>query len=93
MSDTLFCSLVTPKACLLSEPVWQVTVPGAAGRFSIRRDHAPIVASINDGVLEIAVGEHDRRHYSVKEGIVCCRNNRCTILCPAAETINVAPDD
>ena len=92
MSGELFCRLVTPQACLISEQVWQVTVQGSEGLFSIRRDHAPIVASMNSGVLEIAVTEIDRRRFNVKEGIVCCRNNRCTIICPAADTVIVSPD-
>ena len=87
MSTSLFCKLVTPESCLIAEAVWQVTVPGSGGRFSIRRDHAPVIASLHAGELEIAVSEKDRRIFKVDEGIVYCGNNRCTILCPSAAQV------
>ena len=93
MSGDLFCSLVTPQKCIHSSPVWQVTLQGASGRFSIRRDHAPIVASIASGELEIAVTENDRKRFQVGEGIVCCKNNRCSIICPSAVRAPAMPAD
>jgi F-type H+-transporting ATPase subunit epsilon len=84
MTGELLCSLVTPQASLFSGPVWQVTAGGTEGKFSIRKGHTPIVASLAAGSIEIAVSEKDRRRFSVTGGILQHRDNICTIVCPSA---------
>ena len=82
MSGELHCVLVTPDGSRYAGTVWQVTVPGTAGRFSMRKDHAPVVAALVAGNVEIAVTEQERRQFGVSGGVLRCRENRCTILCP-----------
>ena len=82
MSDDLHCTLVTPEGSPYTGKVWQITIPGTAGRFSMRKHHAPLVASIVTGDIEIAITEQERRQFGVNGGVLRCRENRCTILCP-----------
>ena len=84
MTDNLSCSLLTPQGTLFSGTVWQVTAPGESGRFSIRKDHAPIIASLAAGTLEIAVSATDRRIFSLESGILRHCGNTCTVICPGA---------
>lgn len=88
MSGDFHCSLVTPDGSPYTGKVWQVTVPGTAGRFSMRKDHAPVVASLVAGRIEIAVTEKDRRRFAVNGGVLRVRENRCTILCPEVTVHN-----
>jgi F-type H+-transporting ATPase subunit epsilon len=45
--------LVSPDKVLVSEPVWQVTIPGEEGYFGVRSGHASLIAAVKAGVVEI----------------------------------------
>ena len=80
----LHCLFVTPHGTVHDEPVWQITVPGAEGRFSIRAGHAPVLTTITGGLLEIARTEKERFSYSVTAAVVEMNDNRCRITADEA---------
>ena len=45
-------TLVTPSGIAISRDVDRVSLPGAAGRFTVLRGHAPIVSALTDGEVE-----------------------------------------
>ncbi|HEU0042951.1 ATP synthase F1 subunit epsilon [Sphingomonas sp.] len=49
----LHFELVTPEKLLRSEDVHMVTVPGTEGDFGVLEGHAPFMATIRDGELQI----------------------------------------
>jgi F0F1-type ATP synthase epsilon subunit len=81
------CLLATPATCLIDTDIWQVTVPGIAGRFSIRTGHAPIVASLINGIVEVALSEENRKRFLITSGILEHKNNQCSIICDHAESV------
>ena len=53
MAEKVQFELVSPERLLVSEEVEMVVVPGTEGDFGVLVDHAPVMASVRPGVLEI----------------------------------------
>jgi F-type H+-transporting ATPase subunit epsilon len=55
-----------------------VTIPGMKGSFTILKNHAPLISSINKGVIKYKVSDTEEK-LSVNSGFVEVRNNVITI--------------
>lgn len=53
MND-LYLEIVSPVAILFEGPVGMVDIPGTMGRFTILRDHAPIVSTLAAGRVRVS---------------------------------------
>jgi F-type H+-transporting ATPase subunit epsilon len=49
----LHFELVTPARLVRSEDVYMVTVPGTEGEFGVLEGHAPVMAMIRDGAVQV----------------------------------------
>ena len=49
----LHFELVTPDKLVRSQDVHSVVVPGSEGEFTVLEGHAPIMSTIQDGVLQV----------------------------------------
>ena len=47
----LTLKIISPEREVLSEKVDLVELPGSQGRFEVLRDHAPLVSSLDEGVI------------------------------------------
>ncbi len=76
----LYLEVITPEKILFDGPVGMVDVPGAAGRFTVLRDHGPIISTLIAGVIRIIGKDGVERRYRCREGVVECFDNHMTIL-------------
>lgn len=51
--------IITPEQIIFSGEVSLVTVPGKKGRFTILEHHAPIISSLEKGVITYRVDGND----------------------------------
>ena len=51
--------IITPEQIIFSGEVSLVTVPGTKGRFTILEQHAPIISSLEKGVITYRVDGND----------------------------------
>src|SRR3954468_14070683 len=49
----LHFELVTPEKLVRSEEVYMVVVPGTEGEFGVLEGHAPVMATIRDGAVQV----------------------------------------
>jgi F-type H+-transporting ATPase subunit epsilon len=62
MADTFIFELVSPEKLLISEPVESVVVPGSEGDFQVLANHAPVLATLRPGLLDVVLpGGKERR--------------------------------
>jgi F-type H+-transporting ATPase subunit epsilon len=80
VTDALHLELVTPDACILSEGVEMVVIPGDLGDFGVMAHHAPVVSTIRPGMLEVQFTEAKRQRYFIGGGYANVVNNQCTVL-------------
>ncbi|MEC7123184.1 MAG: F0F1 ATP synthase subunit epsilon, partial [Pseudomonadota bacterium] len=53
MAKTTAFELVSPERLLVSKDVEMVVVPGAEGYFGVLPRHAPMISTLNAGVIDI----------------------------------------
>lgn len=90
MAGTFKFELVTPERMLIPErsedqkrqavaEAEQVIVPGLDGQFTVMAGHAPVIAALKPGVLEIKLTTGQRRVF-VRGGFAEVEPDRLTIL-------------
>jgi F-type H+-transporting ATPase subunit epsilon len=77
--------IVTAERVVLSEEdVDRLIVPGIEGELGVLPLHAPLLTSIQPGVLRVVKGEEETT-MAITGGFIEVRENRITILADAAE--------
>ncbi|HPW86376.1 MAG TPA: ATP synthase F1 subunit epsilon [Chitinophagales bacterium] len=72
-------NILTPEVNLFSGEVDSVQLPGTNGRFEILNNHAPLIASIQEGVVRIRIG-NNKQEFKLKSGIVEVLKNKVSVL-------------
>lgn len=70
--------IVTPEQLVFSGEVSLVTVPGTSGRFTILKNHAPIISSLTKGIITYRVKDVDS-HLTIEDGFVEVSKNVISI--------------
>ncbi len=70
--------IITPEKIAFSGRVTSVTVPGTKGRFTILENHAPIISSLEGGVITYRTGDEEF-HLESAGGFIEVNNNRISI--------------
>lgn len=76
--------LVSPERLVVSMPVDMVVVPGGEGDFGVLPGHAPLIASVRPGVIEIYDGREVSDRIFVAGGFAEVTRERCTVLAESA---------
>lgn len=71
--------ILTPDRQIFSGETTSVTVPGSAGMFQIKKDHAAIISSLANGQVKIVTTEGDKV-FDVEGGVVEVLKNKIIIL-------------
>lgn len=71
--------ILTPEAKLYSGEAKSINLPGIAGRFELLENHAPIIAALQKGTIEIATAE-GKKTIEIEDGFVECIKNEVSIL-------------
>ena len=70
--------IISPQREVLSAEVSLVELPGAQGRFEVLQDHAPLISSLDSGVIRY-VADGKSETVECPEGFVEVRNNVVTV--------------
>ncbi len=89
----LFLEVVTPEEILFEGPVGMVEVPGSTGRFTVLRDHAPIIATLVEGRIRVIGKDGIERFFKCRKGVVECKDNHMTVLMDHPPKAVITPDD
>ena len=76
-------SVLSPDRVLYTGDAHSVTAPGTIGSFSILESHAPLVTTLEPGLIKINSAEGEK-HFVVQDGFLEVRNNKVTALLEAA---------
>jgi len=83
---TINCEIVSQDRLVYSGEVDMVVIPGAAGEMGILPHHAPVLTSLNYGVITVKVSGKEE-HFTVAGGIAEVLPTQVTILADAAENV------
>lgn len=88
-ATTFNFELVSPEKILVSEPAWQVIVPGEEGYFGVRSGHMSLIAAIKPGVVEVFAKEGAApQKIFIAGGFADVTATNCTILAEQAVNVN-----
>lgn len=80
--------LVSPEKKLFSAPVAMVTLPGSEGDFGVLPGHAPFIATMRVGLINVyEKGADVTQRILVSGGVVEVNPEQCTVL--AEEAVNL----
>ncbi|MBB4197053.1 F0F1 ATP synthase subunit epsilon [Rhodoblastus sphagnicola] len=84
---TFHFELVSPEKLLYSGEVEAVVVPGAEGLFTVMKDHAPVMAVLKAGVVEIDETAGKKAKLFVRGGFADVAGGGLTILAEMAKPL------
>ena len=80
--------VITPSKAAYKGKVISVTVPGALGNFQILSNHAPIMSSLEIGIIKIVDENNKEMIFATSGGTVEVVDNKITILAETFESKN-----
>jgi len=73
-------NIISPERILFSGNVISVTLPGEVGSFTILDNHAPIISSLQKGILSYkCYAEDDEIELSIEGGFVEGKENKVNV--------------
>jgi F-type H+-transporting ATPase subunit epsilon len=76
--------LVSPERLIYSGEVEQVVVPGSEGEFAVLSGHAPMMATLRPGVIDVMEGRDRQTRLFVRGGFADVTPTGLTILAEQA---------
>jgi len=80
MAEPFAFELVSPERLILSEQAMQVVVPGSEGYFTVLARHAPVMATMKPGVVEVVLESGDEKRILVRGGFADVSPDGLTLL-------------
>jgi len=71
--------ILTPEGKVFSGKVDSVILPGSLGQFQILKNHAPLIASLKEGVVKIKE-QKTETSFNIKKGVCEVISNHVSIL-------------
>jgi F-type H+-transporting ATPase subunit epsilon len=81
----MLLEIIAPDQNLYSGEVDLVQVPGSKGSFQILRNHAPIISTLDQGIIKIVDQKGGVRFFEVDGGVIEAKNNKIIVLAETAK--------
>ena len=88
MADTTAFELVTPARVMIARDAGMVVAPGVEGLFGVLPRHAPLISTLQRGVVEVYDNGQITDRIMVDGGIADVTPDSVTILTERAEDLN-----
>lgn len=72
--------IIKPEESVYIGEATSVVMPGLDGSFGVLDHHAPMIASLKKGAIELTTSEGEEKTFEVNGGTVEMLNNTLTVL-------------
>lgn len=72
--------IITPDKKLFEGDVKSAIFPGSEGSFGVLDDHAPMIATMKTGKVELILDNNSKQEFNVKGGVVEVLRNKVIVL-------------
>jgi F-type H+-transporting ATPase subunit epsilon len=79
--------IITPEKIIYKDSVDSITVPGTKGMFQVLKDHAPLMSTIEIGVITLKKND-ENTYLTTAGGTIEVLNNNVLILADSVEVID-----
>lgn len=76
----MFLEIITPDKSVFQGEVQLVQLPGSKGSFSILKNHAPIISTLEKGTLRIVTQSGEEKFFEVDGGVIENKSNKIIVL-------------
>jgi F-type H+-transporting ATPase subunit epsilon len=76
----MYLEILTPNKTVFSGRVKSVTLPGTKSPFTILKQHAPLISTLDNGELGLETDTGGYLLFTIDQGIVEVRENRIVVL-------------
>ncbi len=81
----MLLEIISPDKSLYSGEILSIRVPGSKGSFEILKNHAPIISTLDKGMIDILEKNGDRNTFKVDGGVIEAKNNKIIVLAESAK--------
>ena len=72
--------IVTPSENIFSGEIKLIQLPGSNGSFELLENHAPIVSTLNKGIIRIITKDGRDKTFEIGGGVLEAAENKVTAL-------------
>lgn len=72
--------IITPDKKLFEGQVKSAVFPGSEGSFGLLNNHAPMIATLKKGTIELVEENNSKQNFKVNGGVVEVFNNNVVVL-------------
>lgn len=81
----MLLEIISPDKNLYSGEILSIRVPGSKGSFEILKNHAPIISTLESGMINILEENGNRTTFEVDGGVIEAKNNKIIVLAESAK--------
>lgn len=83
----LTLEIITPYKAVYLGTVKSVTLPGTLGSFQVLVNHAPLISTLEIGLITVQLTNNDKLYFSTSGGTCEVLNNKVMVLADSAELV------
>ncbi|MDI9340480.1 MAG: ATP synthase F1 subunit epsilon [Sediminibacterium sp.] len=72
--------IITPDKKLFEGQVKSAVFPGSEGSFGVMNNHAPMIATLTAGKVELIEENNTKQDFTIKGGVVEINQNKVIVL-------------
>ena len=72
--------IITAESQLFSGEVSSVKLPGMDGEFEILDNHAPVISTLDKGIIRVIDNNNKTENFEVNGGVIEMQNNKIIVL-------------
>ena len=72
--------IITAERQLYSGEITSVKLPGMDGEFEIFNNHAPVISTLDKGIIRVIDNNNKTENFEVNGGVIEMQNNNLIIL-------------
>jgi len=80
----MYLEIITPDKKVYEGEVKLIQLPGSKGGFEILKNHAPIISTLEKGVIKIKDQNNEEQLFEVDGGVVENKANKIIVLVESA---------
>ena len=77
--------IITPDKKVFDGEIKSVRVPGKKGSFQVLKDHAPVVSTLDAGLIYIVDHSGNEVRYKISSGVIEVKMNKIILLAESIE--------
>jgi F-type H+-transporting ATPase subunit epsilon len=76
----MFLEILTPDRTFFSGKITVLRVPGTKGPFTILKNHAPVISTLDEGEISLVTDAGVDMAFSITSGALEVKKNKITLL-------------